>query len=233
MKRLVIPAIFTAIGATLAIYISDSYLAGNDIQVASSGKPDLTGSQIEREGNKNLEDLVEVIADLKTENQALMNRLDEKLTGLNKRVSELENSEASTQKEDTEHLDYQYNGNIELTERGFAQWLESSLSTTRQNDEKVNRISNETFAVLSKNLPGVNLDNMACNEGYCRASFSHVNGEKPETRKLFGEPPFMGQGFTIEEPDGRVLLYFTEAGQTLADLKQEANIAAQMGFIEH
>lgn len=232
MKRFAILAIFAALGAGAAIFFSKETHIAKENPVFKV-ENELTSDRRDDKFDSQLESAIAAIAALKSQNHEMLEQLDGNIAALSKRITELENTEALPQNEDTEYLDYQDHGNPELTEKGFAHWLDSSLGAEQQDAEKTGRITNETLTALSKNLPDVNLDSMNCSKGYCRASFSHINGQKPETRKLFGEPPFMGQGFTVVEPDGRVLLYFTEADQSLAELKLEANIAAQMGFIEN
>jgi hypothetical protein len=71
---------------------------------------------------------------------------------------------------------------------------------------------------------------MQCGESFCRATFAHENGEQPDIQGLFGEPPFVNEGFTIHEPDGRVTLYFTRPGESLEKLRSEAREAIQAGL---
>lgn len=70
--------------------------------------------------------------------------------------------------------------------------------------------------------PGINLENMQCDQRFCRATFTNTNGREPDIQSLYGEPPFLTEGFTISEPDGRVLLYFTQPGVSLTALRTEA-----------
>ena len=79
-------------------------------------------------------------------------------------------------------------------------------------------------------VPGVNLEDMQCGESFCRATFAHENGEQPDIRDLFGVPPFVNEGFTLKEPDGRVALYFTRPGESLEKLRSEARKAVQAGL---
>jgi hypothetical protein len=85
--------------------------------------------------------------------------------------------------------------------------------------------TNLTTADIEKNLalsPEIKLDELDCNRRVCRAAFSQENGERPAASTLFGLMPFTHEGFTIEEPDGRVKVYFTRSGQTLNGLRGEA-----------
>jgi hypothetical protein len=78
-------------------------------------------------------------------------------------------------------------------------------------------------------VPGVKVEDMQCGERFCRATFAHENGEPPAIQDLFGEPPFVTDGFTINEADGRVSLYFARPGESLEELRNEARNAAKSG----
>lgn len=71
-------------------------------------------------------------------------------------------------------------------------------------------------------VPGINLADMQCGESFCRASFVPENGKPPNISQLIGASPFIDSGFTINEPDGRVRVYFTQPGQSLSELRSEA-----------
>ena len=70
-------------------------------------------------------------------------------------------------------------------------------------------------------VPGVNLEDMQCGERFCRATFVHEKGEQPVIEALFGQPPFVTEGFAINEADGRVSVYFTRPGTSLNGLRNE------------
>ena len=71
-------------------------------------------------------------------------------------------------------------------------------------------------------VPGLNLADMQCGERFCRASFVSDNGKPPNISELIGASPFIDSGFTITEPDGSVRVYFTQPGQSLSELRREA-----------
>lgn len=70
-------------------------------------------------------------------------------------------------------------------------------------------------------LPGVNLEDMQCSERLCRATFANEKGEPPAIEALFGQPPFVTEGFAINGADGRVSVYFTRPGTSLNELRNE------------
>lgn len=76
-------------------------------------------------------------------------------------------------------------------------------------------------------LPGVRLEDMQCGERFCRATLAQEDGKPSAISELFGEPPFSAaDGFTIDQPDGRVQLYFARPGESLDKLRKEARKAA-------
>ena len=70
-------------------------------------------------------------------------------------------------------------------------------------------------------LSSVQLEDMTCNDRYCRATFRHEKGKDQEISKLFGRPPFMGEGFTIVRPNNLALLYFTQPNVSFEDIRKE------------
>jgi len=52
-------------------------------------------------------------------------------------------------------------------------------------------------------------------------STSPTNGNDIAAEDMFGQPPFVTEGFTLEEPDGRVLFYFSQPGESIVDLRKE------------
>lgn len=80
----------------------------------------------------------------------------------------------------------------------------------------------EQAVISTGKTPGINLEDMQCDQRFCRAAFTNTNGRVPDVQPLLGEPPFVTEGFTIIEPDGRVVLYFTQPGVSLAALRNEA-----------
>ena len=71
-------------------------------------------------------------------------------------------------------------------------------------------------------VPGITLTDMQCGGRFCRASFASDNGDRPDLSQLMGASPFIDSGFTLNEPDGRVRVYFTQQGQSLSELHSEA-----------
>jgi hypothetical protein len=64
---------------------------------------------------------------------------------------------------------------------------------------------------------------MLCSQKFCRASFAREDGEVPDIGNLLGTPPFVNEGFTINNPDGTATVYFTETGTSLSDLQNEVS----------
>ena len=71
-------------------------------------------------------------------------------------------------------------------------------------------------------VPGLNLADLQCGDRFCRASFVSDNGKPPNIAQLIGASPFIESGFTLNEPDGGVRVYFTQPGQSLGELRSEA-----------
>jgi hypothetical protein len=80
----------------------------------------------------------------------------------------------------------------------------------------------DQMATSRAEVPGLNLAEMQCGERFCRASFVSDNGKTPNVSQLIGASPFIESGFTINEPDGRVKVSFTQPGESLSELRSEA-----------
>lgn len=106
-----------------------------------------------------------------------------------------------------------------MTEADVGRWMDESLEFEYLNMEATEWAKAVALDSMV-NAPGVELRDMQCGDGFCRAQFSSLEADKPaEIGELFGYPPFMTEGFTLVKADGSVLLYFTEEGVSIDDLR--------------
>ena len=89
-------------------------------------------------------------------------------------------------------------------------------------DRDTTKSTMDQMATSLTEVPGLNLTDMQCGERFCRAGFVADNGKPPNISQLIGASPFIESGFTITEPDGRVRVYFTQPGESLSELRSEA-----------
>ena len=114
------------------------------------------------------------------------------------------------------------NNATNITEAEFGQWMEDSIEFDYQDPEATQWAKAQALDSLA-NAPGVALDDMRCGDGFCRAAFSPMEqGKTAEISGLFGHPPFVNEGFSVLQNDGRVLLYFSEEGVSMEDLRSQA-----------
>ena len=81
-------------------------------------------------------------------------------------------------------------------------------------------------AVAEKALvksPEVNLNDIQCGKRFCRATFRPEQRNKEAVTELFGKPPFMEKGFTVEDTDGKVALYFVRPDEAQEQRFTEVN----------
>ena len=90
--------------------------------------------------------------------------------------------------------------------------MEETLCVGDVDRDVTNQAIEQTAQSLSR-LPGTYLEDMQCGERFCRATFGNEKGEQPDIQNLFGDPPFVNEGFTVNEANGRVSLYFTRLGE--------------------
>jgi hypothetical protein len=113
----------------------------------------------------------------------------------------------------------------QISEADFGHSMDETLRVG-DFDRDATELAMEQAGKSVAKVPGVKVEDMQCGERFCRATFAHENGEPPAIQDLFGEPPFVTDGFTINEADGRVSLYFARPGESLEELRSEGREAA-------
>lgn len=108
-----------------------------------------------------------------------------------------------------------------VSEADLGHWIDETFRVG-SGDAHLTAQATEQAAMSLGKLTNINLDTMQCDERFCRATFTKTNGKEPDIQALYGEPPFLTEGFTLYEADGRISLYFTQPGVTLAELRGEA-----------
>lgn len=108
-----------------------------------------------------------------------------------------------------------------VSEADLGHWIDETFRVG-SGDAHLTAQATEQAAMSIRKLSNINLDDMQCDERFCRATFTKTNGKEPDIQALYGEPPFLTEGFTLYEADGRISLYFTQPGVTLAELRGEA-----------
>jgi len=100
-------------------------------------------------------------------------------------------------------------------------WMNETLSAENWNKESTEQALGLAEKALVK-VPGVYIEEMQCNDRFCRATFADENNQQAEIGEIFGEPPFVNEGFTIHQANGQVALYFAQPGESLEELQKEA-----------
>lgn len=122
-------------------------------------------------------------------------------------------------------MDYHANKKGPISESALGDYIDQALDNQSLAYDEPNDQAHEAIAqtqALMTQLPGVTLNNMQCGSGYCRAAFARIDGETPKLDSLWGQPPFINQIVEVPQDDGSVLLYFTEAGVSMDDIRAEA-----------
>jgi hypothetical protein len=112
-----------------------------------------------------------------------------------------------------------------LSEAGFAHWIDAALDAGDFDRDATELVMDQAETSLAT-VPGINLADMQCSERFCRATLIPETGQRLNIAELIGASPFIGAGTTIHEPDGSVRLYFVQPGQSLSELRSEAQKAA-------
>jgi hypothetical protein len=109
-----------------------------------------------------------------------------------------------------------------FSEVDFGRWMDDSLDASHTDKDVTQTIMAQAEKSLV-NVADTNLDDLRCNDRYCRASFTPETGKQVDVSQVIdATSQFMSSGFTLNEPDGSVKLYFTQSGQSLEELRNEA-----------
>ena len=113
------------------------------------------------------------------------------------------------------------------TRSSFAQaalgdWMADTLRSTEWDPQATHAVEQQVTASLAA-LPNTHANEVECGRRFCRATFFRDDGERPALGSLMGAPPFTSEGFMLNEPDGRIAMYFTRAGESIENLRAEAS----------
>lgn len=199
---------------------------------AASGQPQGTTSQTDAASGPKVEDkldkLAGALARYQHTNQEQQAHLNKRLLDLETRLRSMETGAggphaaepgkdgAAPEKPEPKTV----------TEADLGHWMDETLRAGSFDKAATEQAREQAGKSLAK-LPGVNLDDLQCGKGFCRATFTQENGELPELQELFGEPPFQTEGFTVNEADGRVSLYFARPGESLEEFRGAAQSALE------
>jgi len=105
----------------------------------------------------------------------------------------------------------------EPSEADLTTHIDRTLEDDSWDEDLTASIKAETLVNL-KNAPGVDLDGIRCASSICRAKFVTADGKKPNIDEMWGTPPLMKEGFTVEQDDGSLVLYFSEGDASLEEV---------------
>ncbi|MGH7158386.1 MAG: hypothetical protein ACREGD_04970 [Candidatus Saccharimonadales bacterium] len=114
----------------------------------------------------------------------------------------------------------------EISEDELGRWMDETLRAENL-DMEATAVATDQVAGSVAKVPGVNLEYMQCSERFCRGTFAHEHGEKLKIDGLLGELPSGTEGFTINEADNRLSVYFTRAGASMDEFRDEAQNAIE------
>jgi len=107
----------------------------------------------------------------------------------------------------------------------FGHWMDETLDAGHFDRNATKLVMAQAETSLAK-VPGINLGEMQCGERFCRATLTPETGKRLDLSQVAGASQFMNSGFTIDEPDGSVRVYFTQPEQSLSELRSEAQNTA-------
>lgn len=235
MRTLVIAAL-----ASIATAMLTHALLRNDTFSEHSAGVAPNGIQADAQLQSTLDDITDSLQRNQQVNQAQLQetqheqaRLNAALLALAARVGSIESAKSdspkvvSVEENNEQQTDTIASSNPnpapeprKVSEAELGQWMNESLSMSSA-DAHLTAQATEQAAMSLAKTPGVNLETMQCDSRFCRATFASKSGRAPNIGDLFGEPPFVTEGFTVNEADGRVSIYFTQPGISLADVRVE------------
>lgn len=161
--------------------------------------------------------------------QPRITQLNEKVASLEARLRYLETAASEqTKNEAVSRPDKPVSNNgaeeanaKNLSEGDFGHWMDEALDVGYFDRDATTLAIDQVETSLAK-VPRINLADMRCSERFCRATLISENNKPVDISQLMGASPFIGSGTTIHEPDGSVKFYFTQPGQSLSELRSEA-----------
>ena len=112
-------------------------------------------------------------------------------------------------------------GRNNVSESTLSTWMMQILESGSHDLSLTGQVFDQARSTVQQRLKNVNIDELECEARFCRAVFSSFDGTRPQLRPIFGRPPFMTEGFTMNEGDNRIALYFMQRGTTLAEISQD------------
>lgn len=105
----------------------------------------------------------------------------------------------------------------EHSEINFGHQVDQSLDTGHFNYDKTIKVMEQAEKSLAK-IPDITLDDVQCDERFCRATIVPEYGKQLNTSQILDlSSNFMESGTAVEKPDGSVKIYFTHADQSLTE----------------
>ncbi|WP_133513012.1 hypothetical protein [Candidatus Thiosymbion oneisti] len=129
--------------------------------------------------------------------------------------------EQATNTEISANRDPTYRSSMEVSEDYLASWIDETLLAGKVSSD-LTKVAKEEAKVSFGPTSSVLLEEMRCTEDICRATLTREDSTRPAIEDFLGRPPFTTDGFTINEPDGRTVLYFSQPGVTLDEIRSEA-----------
>jgi len=105
-----------------------------------------------------------------------------------------------------------------LSDAALGKHIEDNLDDQFVDDEKTAMVLSQTEESLKK-IPGVEVTELRCGTGVCKAKFVRVDGKRPNIDSMWGEPPLMHEGLTEQQDDGSIVLYFTDGEASLDEIR--------------
>lgn len=163
-------------------------------------------------------------------------RLSRKISELEARLQSMEIAERELGKVDAySEIDQPDSKNAmkkskekKFSEAYFSYWMDEALNAGYYDEATTKKVEDQVETTLAK-LKGMNLTDMQCGERFCRANLVSEPGKSISISQLVGASPLMGSAYTIVDRDGGVKIYFTQASQSMTELRSEAQSAFLAG----
>ncbi len=111
-----------------------------------------------------------------------------------------------------------------ISEADFGHWMDEFLDASHVDQGTTQAVMDQAEKSLVS-VPDITLADMKCEDRFCRATLVPENGKPLNISQVLDAFEFMDSGTTINEPDGSVKIYFTQPGQSLDELRNEAQKA--------
>jgi hypothetical protein len=213
------PKLTTAVAAAFIVGAAGVSWLDRDREIPSTTASPARSATAEAEGSSHAalnQALLAALREARTDDSGGA-ALRDTLAELEKRIAAIEAAEADKPSAKAEASP----PSSGLSDDAFGEFIDTTIRHKGSDRALREQVKSELSQSLSQS-PDMDLDDVDCSAHLCRATFTQADGSAPSITGLLGTPPLTGEGFSVTHPDGRTVVYFARAGESLSAVREEA-----------